>query len=185
MNAPALHNDMAQGPTIGWVRRLDLDRTPQELQPAKVPSLLIFSLGTLAWVAVLLVLGARNVLGYGADVRIASVAIAGVLLGLGGMLWARLRGQREGSATGVPEMTTASAAPVTTAAPVAPASPEPASSETSSTAHAGGTPTSNDATTNTADDKPTSSTPTGTETSTNTNTPASHEPAPPEPEDQP
>lgn len=50
--------------------------------------MLVFSVGILIWLAVLLVLGARHLLGYGADGYLASVAVAGVMLGAAGLIWA-------------------------------------------------------------------------------------------------
>lgn len=132
-----------------------------------MPTLLIFSLGTLAWLAVLVFIGARHVLGYGADVRIAAIAGVGVLLGLGGMLWARLRGQREGTATGVPETTTASTAPV------AAASHEPNGRKPTSSAPTSSKPVNS---------MPTSSQPTGSQPTSSA--PTSSKPDPPEPQDQ-
>ena len=106
-----------------------------------MPTLLIFSLGTLAWLAVLLFIGTRHVLNYDVDVRIAAVAGTGVLLGLGGMLWARLRGQREGTPTGLSGSTTASTAPAATDSPASATTPDAtpsASPETPPTAATSG-----------------------------------------------
>ncbi|MGC0272915.1 hypothetical protein ACO0LV_07960 [Pseudactinotalea sp. Z1739] len=77
------------------MRSLDPERTPQELQPARVPSVLMFSVGILIWLAVLLVLGARHLLGYGADGRLVSLAVAGVVLGTAGLVWAWVRPRPE------------------------------------------------------------------------------------------
>ena len=92
----------ARRSTIKGVRRLDPHRTPQELQPAKVPTVLVFGVGTIAWLAVLLVLGARQILGYGSAGPWIGIGVAGVLLGVGGMLWGRTRRQPGGSPSGLP-----------------------------------------------------------------------------------
>src|SRR5690625_900966 len=112
----------AQRSTIEDVRRFDPHRTPQELQPAKVPTVTMFGIGTLAWMAVLLVLGARHVLGYGVYGPMAGVAVAGILLGVGGMLWGSTRGQKGGSATGLPPAKTTTQQP----GPTTPQSERPA-----------------------------------------------------------
>lgn len=57
--------------------------------------MLIFSIGTLAWLAVLVVLGARHLLGYGVDGQVALIAAAGVVLGLIGLAWARMHSRRQ------------------------------------------------------------------------------------------
>lgn len=125
----------ARRSTIKGVRRLDPHRTPQELQPAKVPTVLVFGVGTIAWLAVLLVLGARQILGYGSAGPWIGIGVAGVLLGVGGMLWGRTRRQPGGSPSGLPATAPgahgrssheAGTAPSAEAAAAEPAATEPA-----------------------------------------------------------
>lgn len=76
-----------------------------------MPTVTVFGIGTLAWMAVLLVLGARHVLGYGVYGPMVGVSVAGILLGVGGMLWGRTRGQKTGSASGLPPTKTTTQPP--------------------------------------------------------------------------
>lgn len=77
------------------VRQLDPKHTPQRLEPAKVPTALVFALGTAFWLALLILQGARHVSGHDVDGRFALICVAGIALGLIGIGWARVHTRRQ------------------------------------------------------------------------------------------
>lgn len=76
------------------VRRFDPEQTPQELKPAKVPTALVFSLGTLVWLAVLAVQSVRHLIGHSVDGRVAVICLVGAGLGVLGIFWGRAHSRR-------------------------------------------------------------------------------------------
>lgn len=60
-----------------------------------MPTVLIFAVGTLAWLILLLIWGVRHLMGHSVDGQVPAVATAGVLLGVGGMLWGWSRKVRQ------------------------------------------------------------------------------------------
>lgn len=76
------------------MRRFDPEQTPQELKPAKVPTALVFALGTMVWLVVLAVQSVRHIIGHTVDGRVAVICLVGAGLGVVGILWGRAHTRR-------------------------------------------------------------------------------------------
>ena len=70
------------------VRRLDPLQTHQELAPARVNMNALFTLGTIAWLAGLAVLGILHLLGTSVNGGYALICVVGIVFGGFGFWWA-------------------------------------------------------------------------------------------------
>lgn len=77
------------------VRRFDPEQTPQRLEAAKVPTGLVFTLGTAFWLVLLILQGARHFSGHSVDGRFVLICAAGIALGAIGIGWARVHARRQ------------------------------------------------------------------------------------------
>lgn len=77
------------------VRSVDPEAKPHELKPAKVPTVLVFAVGTAVWFAVLVVFVVRAILGHGLDGYVVATAAVGIAIGIGGVIWGRVHTRRQ------------------------------------------------------------------------------------------
>lgn len=73
------------------MRRFDPERTPQELEPARVNVKAVLIAGTVGWLVALVVLLVLHLSGHNPDGRLFWMIGAGLGLGALGWLWAHLR----------------------------------------------------------------------------------------------
>lgn len=78
----------APAPYDRFVRALDPQHTPQELQPARVNAKKLFFTGSAFWVVALIAVGALHLAGRSLDGRVALMCVTGLVLGALGYVWA-------------------------------------------------------------------------------------------------